>query len=214
MKKSFALMIIFLVACSPNPTTPSIPTPITNSSQSNTTVVPTSEVVVPTAEPIQATPIVEEPDFQSAQPPVLQTLPLVNAHTNETFTLADFVGKTVLVEPMATWCPNCRRQLSSVANARRELGDENYVFVAISVGENIQSADLITYADNTGYDLIYAIATPEMMTELANTFGRAALTPPSTPHFIISPDGSMSELFTGPKSTNDLKTLLIAASGA
>jgi hypothetical protein len=31
------------------------------------------------------------------------TLPLTNARTGETFTLADFAGKTVFVHPMATW---------------------------------------------------------------------------------------------------------------
>jgi hypothetical protein len=30
-------------------------------------------------------------------------LPLTNAHTGETFTLANFAGKTVYIEPMATW---------------------------------------------------------------------------------------------------------------
>ena len=31
------------------------------------------------------------------------TMPLTNARSGETFTLADFAGKTVFVHPMATW---------------------------------------------------------------------------------------------------------------
>src|SRR5215475_4612241 len=41
-------------------------------------------------------------------------LPLVNARTGQAFTLADFAGKTVYVEPMATWCTNCRQQMGTI----------------------------------------------------------------------------------------------------
>ena len=41
--------------------------------------------------------------------------------TDQTFTLADFAGKTVYVEPMATWCTNCRQQLGNVTEAKAEL---------------------------------------------------------------------------------------------
>ena len=34
----------------------------------------------------------------------------MDARTGQTFTLADLQGKTVYVEPMATWCTNCRQQ--------------------------------------------------------------------------------------------------------
>ena len=33
----------------------------------------------------------------------LATLPLVDARSGATFTLAEYAGKTVFVEPMATW---------------------------------------------------------------------------------------------------------------
>jgi hypothetical protein len=33
----------------------------------------------------------------------LAILPIVDVRTGETFTLAEFAGKTVFVEPMATW---------------------------------------------------------------------------------------------------------------
>src|SRR5690349_17803814 len=60
-------------------------------------------------------------------------LTLVNARTGETFTLADFAGKTVYVEPMATWCTNCRRQMQTIIDLRNQLQREDIVFVGISV---------------------------------------------------------------------------------
>ena len=53
-----------------------------------------------------------------------QQLPLVDARTGESFTLADFAGKTVYVEPMATWCTNCRQQLRTVRDIYTQLDAE------------------------------------------------------------------------------------------
>src|SRR5689334_14222167 len=46
--------------------------------------------------------------------PAWLSLPLANARTGEAFTLADLGGKTVYVEPMATWCTNCRQQMGTI----------------------------------------------------------------------------------------------------
>ena len=129
--------------------------------------------------------------------PVWQQITLTDVRTNETFTLADFAGKTVYVEPMATWCTNCRQQLGNVKEAIAQLGDDNVVFVGISVETNIDNATLAEYVTNTGFDWPFAVATPEMLQSLADQFGRTIANPPSTPHFIIAPDGTAGELVTG-----------------
>jgi thiol-disulfide isomerase/thioredoxin len=136
--------------------------------------------------------------------PLWQQITLTDVRTNETFTLADFAGKTVYVEPMATWCTNCRRQLGNVQEARAQLNDDNVVFVGISVETNIDNATLAEYTVNTGFDWPFAVATPEMLQLLAEQFGRTIVNPPSTPHFIISPDGSFSELVTGFESPEEI----------
>jgi hypothetical protein len=136
-----------------------------------------------------------------------QTLPLTNARTGESFTLGDFAGQTVFVEPMATWCSNCRQQLMSVQQARAGLSDE-VVFIALSVETNISDADLARYADGFGFDWTFAVMSPEILQELATTFGRTVANPPSTPHFVIRPDGSVSELITGIQSPADIAALV------
>jgi cytochrome oxidase Cu insertion factor (SCO1/SenC/PrrC family) len=132
----------------------------------------------------------------AAAPLAWQTLPLVNARTGETFTFADFAGQTVFVEPMATWCSNCRQMLGNVRSAREQLG-ESVQFVTLSVETEMPSADLAAYANSNGFDWLFAVMTPEMLTELVNTFGRTISNPPSTPHFVLRPDGSVSALSTG-----------------
>jgi len=135
-------------------------------------------------------------------------LPLTDARTGEAFTLGSFEGKTVFVEPMATWCTNCRRQLSNVREAKARLESEEVVFVALSVETTLPPEALARYADERGFDWTFAVMTPELLRALASEFGRVVSSPPSTPHFVIHPDGSTSELLTGLKAPDEILAAL------
>lgn len=141
-----------------------------------------------------------------------QKIALTNVRTGETFTLADFAGKAVFVEPMATWCTNCRRQLTNVSSARAQFGDD-VVFVALSVETNISNEDLKAYTDSTGFDWVFAVATPELIQELVSLYGQTITNPPSTPHFIIRPDGSTTDLVTGIEGVEEIVTQIQNAQG-
>jgi cytochrome oxidase Cu insertion factor (SCO1/SenC/PrrC family) len=136
--------------------------------------------------------------------PAWHALSLIDARTGAPFTLADFAGKTVFVEPFATWCTNCRQQLANVHAARQraaELGRDDVVFVALSVEPNIGRDALAAYAADTGYDLIFAAMPPELLQALAGEFGQTIANPPATPHFVLQPDGTAGPLVTGIEST-------------
>jgi thiol-disulfide isomerase/thioredoxin len=135
----------------------------------------------------------------------LLMLPLVNVRTGETFTLASFAGKTVFVETMATWCSNCRAQLTNVGGAVAQLPADQYVFIALEVEANVTNDALRQYADNNGFGWTFAVATPEVLAAIVAQYGRTAITPPSTPHFIIRPDGTLpAQITTGIESTEQL----------
>jgi cytochrome oxidase Cu insertion factor (SCO1/SenC/PrrC family) len=138
-----------------------------------------------------------------AELPTWQTLPLIDANSGQTFTLSDLAGKTVFVEPMATWCTNCRQQLGNVAQIRQQFGDD-VVFIGLSLETNLNPADLAAYATNQGFDWTFAVMTPEMLQALADTFGRTITNAPSTPHFIIRANGSYTDLITGIDSPDQL----------
>ncbi len=152
----------------------------------------------------------EEAMVDTSNLPVWQTLALTNAHTGETFTLADFAGKTVFVEPMATWCTNCRHQLNNVQAAKAQAG-EDVVFIGLSLETTLASENLADYATTNGFDFIWAVLTPEMVRELAAEFGQTVTNAPSTPHFIISPDGSFTPLVTGIEPASELLEQIEAA---
>ena len=155
---------------------------------------------------------VEEPVADAVERAAWQHIALTNARTGEQFTLADYAGQTVFVEPFATWCGNCRRQLGNIQSAHTTLGDDA-VFIALSVEPNIANEALVKYADGAGFEYIFAAMPQEMLQELAAQYGQTIANPPATPHFIIRPDGSTTEMVTGIEGPAVLVEQIQAARG-
>ncbi|MBI1299463.1 redoxin domain-containing protein [bacterium] len=143
--------------------------------------------------------------------PAWQTLPLIDVRTGETFTLADYAGKALLIEPMATWCPNCRTQLGNVKTAVASANPDQMAFLALSVEAGLDASALAAYADQNEFNWRFAVTTPEMLQALAETFGPTVANPPATPHFIVRPDGSYTELTTGFTSSEAILANLATA---
>jgi thiol-disulfide isomerase/thioredoxin len=152
----------------------------------------------------------------AAEKPAWQTIELTDARTGDTFTLGDFDGKTVYVEPMATWCPPCREQLGRAAAAREDLdtAEEEFVFVALSTEMGLPNEMLAAYAEENGFDFRFAVMSPDLLKALVDEFGREAAVPPGTPHFLIHPDGSATELSTGPEEADELVARMTEAAEA
>lgn len=132
------------------------------------------------------------------------TLPLVNAATGESFTFADLAGHTVYVHAMATWCSNCRSAQQRLRNeVIGQFGDE-VVFVSISVEAGLAPDRLANYAQQAGFDWLFAVASDTIMQEWITAFGRTISSPPSVPHFIIRPDGSVTSLLTGASPASEI----------
>ena len=147
--------------------------------------------------------MMDEETAVSANLPAWQTIALTNAQTGEQFTFADFAGKIIFVEPMATWCTNCRRQLTDVSTASNQF-DENVVFVILSVEVGISDENLASYAQDNGFPFIFASVDETLLRELVNEFGQSVSNPPATPHFIIRADGSTTDLETGSESADEI----------
>jgi thiol-disulfide isomerase/thioredoxin len=143
--------------------------------------------------------------------PAWQTISLTDARTGESFTLADYAGRTLFVETMATWCPNCKQQLSAVKSAVATADPEKMAFIALSVETGLDASALASYADQNGFEWRFAVASAELVQALAATFGTTIVNPPSTPHFIVRSDGSYTELSTGIHSSDAILAELAAA---
>lgn len=136
--------------------------------------------------------------------PAWMNLPLTDVRTGESMMLSDLKGKTVFVETMATWCPNCRTQLGNVKTAKAQINDPNVVFIAISVETDLAAEQLAQYANNNSFDWFFAVSSPELLTALADAFGPTIATPPATPHFVLKADGTVGTLSTGIESSDQI----------
>jgi thiol-disulfide isomerase/thioredoxin len=140
------------------------------------------------------------------------TAPLTDVVSGNEFKIADFAGKNIYVETFATWCPNCKTQLSHVKDLQGKMADD--VYIALSVeGADINTDALKKYADDNGLNFIVAVATPEVLASLVEEFGNDITNPPSTPHFFVSSAGQASELITGIEDANKLAEHLAMMAG-
>ena len=171
---------------------------------------PTEAMAKPTEAMAKPTEAMAKPTEAMAKPtealakPAWQTTKLTDVRTGKTFTLADLTGKTVFVENMATWCSNCATQLRYVKEAQAKLDPNKVVFIGLSVESDLKPADLASYAEKAGLNFPFAVLNAEQLKLMVDAFGFTAINPPSTPHFVIRPDGTVSKLLTGYEDANAL----------
>ncbi len=150
----------------------------------------------------------------SSAMPSWMTADLTDACTGEAFTLADFAGKTVYVESMATWCGECYEQLTRVTEAFARIPEaerDNIVLVALSSEIDLPREDLANYAEKTGFPLLFAVMRDDLLKAMVDDLGREWAIPPAMPHLIVSPDGTVGDLHTGGSSVDELLAMFAEA---
>jgi len=139
--------------------------------------------------------------------PAWFTTPLTDVRTGAAFTVADFKGKVVLVETLAMWCPNCKRQQQEVQALHVALGEmgADLVSLGLDIDPNESAADLNAYTEANGFDWLYAVAPPTVSRALSELYGDQFLNPPSTPMLVIDRHGQVHPLPFGIKDAETLK---------
>lgn len=79
------------------------------------------------------------------------------------------------------------------------------VMVSIDGDPNEDAALLKRYAEQHGFTWRFAVASRELMSSLAQTFGNEYLSPPSDPMFVVSAKGIAHRLPSGYKDAAALK---------
>lgn len=134
---------------------------------------------------------------------------LTDVKSGSVFRVADFLGKVVLMETMATWCPKCLSQQKEVARLHELLGDrEDFVSLGINVDANENATQLGDYVRENGFDWLYIVASAELINEISNLYGNQYLNPPATPLLIIDRQGKEHLLPFGIKSAEELQTAI------
>ena len=92
-----------------------------------------------------------------------------------------------------------------------QLSAEEFVFVGLSVETNLRANQLASYADSNGFAWRFAVMTPAMLGAIVDQYGSRSIVPPSTPHFVISPSGTLGPLALGIHRENAIRAELEAA---
>ena len=146
----------------------------------------------------------------SAAADALLAVALTDVRSGEAFTLAELSAEqTVLLEPMAVWCSNCRAQQHEVKQAH---ADGSFVSVSLDIDLSESAADLASYADREGFDWLFAMADADLYRLLQERFGVAVTNPPSTPLIVIEPGGVVRPLEFG-QGTRSAEALLAELEG-
>jgi len=133
-----------------------------------------------------------------------------DVRSGEAFTINDFKGKVLLVETMAVWCSTCYQQQIQIQALHESLGmREDFLSVSLDIDPNEDESILSGYTQqNSGFDWRYAIASPDIIREIGNTYGDQFLNPPSAPILVIDRDGVAHALPFGLKSAEDLMEMI------
>jgi len=142
----------------------------------------------------------DEPDTQSTD---WRDISLKDVRTGRTFTIADFKGKTVILETFAVWCPTCTKQQRDIKQLHSDIGDE-FVSISLDVDPNESEEKVKEHLKRNGFDWLYAIAPPELTKLLMDEFGTVIVNAPSAPVVLISEDGDARLLGRGVKSAEKL----------
>ncbi len=97
-------------------------------------------------------------------------------------TMADFAGKTVVLNFWATWCAPCRKEMPHLSELQKALGGDDFEVVTVATGINQRPA-MVRFFEEIGVDNLPLHT--DASSAFARDFGVVGL--PVT--LILSPDG-------------------------
>jgi len=119
-------------------------------------------------------------------------------------TLADFRGKTVLLNVWATWCPPCRVEMPSLDRLQKALGGPAFEVVALSIDTD-GAAVIARFYEETGIGALAVYVDPTMR-------AAGALRAPGVPTtLLIDPEGRELGRHAGPAVWDDPEVLRLVA---
>ncbi len=110
--------------------------------------------------------------------------------------LADFRGKTVLLNVWATWCPPCREEMPTLDALQAELGSDKFEVVALSI-DRAGLPVVRGFFDEIGVENLNIYVDETMLSSTAlRAFGLPAT-------ILINPEGQELGRLIGPAKWDD-----------
>ena len=135
--------------------------------------------------------------------PAWANIELVDAVSGESFRIADYAGKPILIESFAVWCSTCLRQQREMARLI-DLAGEAIVHISLDTDPNENLTKVRDHALRHDFSWLYAVAPFELTQALINDFGLTVVNAPRAPVILIDVDGTARLLPNGVKSAEQL----------
>lgn len=149
---------------------------------------------------ITPTPIPPELDWRE--------IPLKDVRTGESFRVADFSGKWILIDLMAVWCINCLLQQQQIQLASAAWTEDQVVVLSFDMEPEETEFILQKHADKNNIDWRSAIVPDEMIKRMLAEFGDMVLMVTATPLILIDPQGKTQLIGRGLKPRKVLQELI------
>ena len=108
--------------------------------------------------------------------------------------LSDYLGKVVVLNFWATWCPPCRYEMPSMQRGWEKVRDEDIVFLGVNVGED-EDTVFMFFAD-------YPVDFPLLLDKDAKVIAQYPVTGlPTT--YVIDPQGRITHRAVGGRAWDD-----------
>jgi len=134
---------------------------------------------------------------------------MTDVNTGQSFKIADFNGKVILLDTMATWCPTCQGEMSEIKLLPGLYSKApDLVRISLDVDPNEDATILKKYAAANKFDWYIAVAPIEVGRFLETNYDQGYLNPPLQPMLFIDRGGSVYGLPFGPKSAISIQKTL------
>ncbi len=165
---------------------------------------PSNVASSPTAQETTGSQIIQSPvTSQGASAPVGQpsldpSLKLTfKDYNGKTVNLADFVGKPLVINAWASWCPFCRQEIPDFVTAQKEFGDK-VVIIAINRQESLTTAKGYTDTQGTSNGLVFLLDPSDSFYKSIGGFSM-----PET--VFVDKNGNIADHKRGPMDINEIR---------
>ncbi len=128
---------------------------------------------------------------------------LTDVRTGETFRIGDFLGKPILLESFAVWCPTCLSQQMEIQKFHAARAEE-VVHISLDTDPNEDADKVREHIERYGFNWRFAVAPAELTQALIDEFGLKVVGAPRAPMVLVCEDGSSRFLRDGVKPVEEL----------
>lgn len=127
-----------------------------------------------------------------------------NVSNNKEFKIADFLGKPILLESFAVWCPTCLKQQKEMRQLKIDEGD-SIIHISLDTDPN-EDAELVKkHIVKNNLNWLFAVSPASATKALIDEFGLDFVNAPAAPVVLICPNGDANFLKRGVKTSSEIK---------